>query len=44
MIVLITLMVVAVAVTELVMHCSPDGKDGVEAPLGVEPTIEIAGD
>ncbi|MEV0148547.1 MULTISPECIES: hypothetical protein [unclassified Nonomuraea] len=44
MILLIALMVVAVVVTELVMHCSPDGKDCVEAPLGVEPTGEIAGD
>ncbi|NUW43520.1 hypothetical protein [Nonomuraea rhodomycinica] len=44
MIVLIVLMVVAVVATELVTRCSPDGKDCAEAPLGVEPTVEIAGD
>ncbi|WP_281284053.1 hypothetical protein [Nonomuraea deserti] len=35
---LIVLMVVAIVMTELIMRCAEDGKEGVEAPA------EIAGD
>ncbi|MFG1947903.1 hypothetical protein [Nonomuraea sp. NPDC048826] len=38
MIILIVLMIVAVAATELIMRCSPEGKESVESP------VEIVGD
>ncbi|MBB6345032.1 hypothetical protein FHU36_001541 [Nonomuraea muscovyensis] len=35
MILLITLMIVAVAATELVLHCAARGKESVESPAEI---------